>query len=281
MKRILLLLVSWCVTISLPLFAQSFSVKGKVVSDEDNEPLIGVSVVEAGSGNGVIADMHGNYQMELKGSGRKTLTFSYVGMQSQTHEVTSSTHTLNVRLKPDAQVVDEVVVVAYGVRKKGTIAGSVATVKSDKLADIPAPSFDQALQRQAPGLMNTAERIAYEREVGLDKGKDYSRLELINTNWLKEVFSNSALLQSYDLQVDGATDRLRYYVSGNFYDQDGVAVASGFRRYTVRTNLEAQAKPWLKVGTNIMLTYEKIQQADQGSYSTVTPISAARFMLPR
>lgn len=47
---------------------------------------------------------------------------------------------------------DEVVVVAYGVRKKGTIAGSVSTVKSEKLADVPAPSFDQALQGQATGL---------------------------------------------------------------------------------------------------------------------------------
>ena len=50
-------------------------------------------------------------------------------------------------------MVDEVVVVAYGVRKKGTIAGSVSTVKSEKLENVPAAGFDQALQGQTPGLM--------------------------------------------------------------------------------------------------------------------------------
>lgn len=56
-------------------------------------------------------------------------------------------------MESDAQQVDEVVVVAYGVRKKGTIAGSVSTVKAEKMENVPAASFDQALQGQAPGLM--------------------------------------------------------------------------------------------------------------------------------
>lgn len=371
------------------LFAQSFSVRGKVMSAEDNEPLIGVSILQEGSGNGVITDIDGNYNIEIKGVDQATLTFSYIGMQSQQHTVTAATPTLDVTLKSDAQVMDEVVVVAYGVRKKGTIAGSVSTVKSEKLADVPAASFDQALQGQTPGLtvlassgepgapasfqirgtnsinsgtaplfimdgmpitasdfnainpsdiehvsvlkdasstsiygaraangvivittkrgalanqnaqvtfrtqlgisqlaqdnwnlMNTTERIAYEKEVGLDTGKNYDKLERININWLDEVFNKSALLQSYDIQVNGATDKIRYYISGNFFDQDGIAVESSFRRYNVRANVEAQAKSWLKIGTNLMLTHEDIKQADQGSYNTVTPISAARFMLP-
>lgn len=128
--------------------------------------------------------------------------------------------------------------------------------------------------------MNTEERIAYEKEVGLDTGKDYDKLRQININWFDEVFNKSALLQNYEVQVNGATDKIRYYVSGNFYDQDGVAIESYFKRYNARANVEAQAKKWLKLGTNIMMTHEKIQQADQGAYSTVTPISAARFMLP-
>lgn len=390
MKRKILMFVSLVMLASVELlYAQGFFVKGKVVSAEDNEPLIGVSILQEGSGNGVITDIDGNYAIEVKGAKQTTLTFSYIGMQSQQHTVTPSTGVLNVVLKSDAQLVDEVVVVAYGVRKKGTIAGSVSTVKSEKLVDVPAASFDQALQGQTPGLtvlassgepsapasfqirgtnsinsgtsplfiidgmpvtasdfnainpadiehvsvlkdasstsiygaraangvivittkrgalanqsakvtvraqlgisqlaqgnwhlMNTAERIAYEKEVGLDAGKDYAKLERININWLDEVFNKSALLQTYDVQVNGATDKVRYYVSGNFYDQEGIAVESEFRRYNVRANVEAQAKEWLKVGTNLMLTHEDIKQADQGSYNTVTPISAARFMLP-
>ena len=52
-------------------------------------------------------------------------------------------------MEPNTEMVDEVVVVAYGVRKKGTIAGSVSTVKAEKMENVPAASFDQALQGQA------------------------------------------------------------------------------------------------------------------------------------
>lgn len=101
---------------------------------------------------GVVTDVDGNYSLEIKGTARATLLFSYIGMQSQKHEVSAKTGTLNVRLAPDAALIDEVVVVAYGVRKKGTIAGSVSTVKSEKMENVPAAGFDQALQGQTPGL---------------------------------------------------------------------------------------------------------------------------------
>lgn len=58
----------------------------------------------------------------------------------------------NVIMQPNTEMVDEVVVVAYGVRKKGTIAGSVSTVKAEKMENVPAAGFDQALQGQTPGL---------------------------------------------------------------------------------------------------------------------------------
>ena len=57
-----------------------------------------------------------------------------------------------VIMEPNTEMVDEVVVVAYGVRKKGTIAGSVSTVKAEKMENVPAAGFDQALQGQTPGL---------------------------------------------------------------------------------------------------------------------------------
>ncbi len=80
------------------------------------------------------------------------MSFSYIGMQSQQHEVNARTGTLNVRLVSDAALIDEVVVVAYGTRKKGTIAGAVATVKAEKMENVPAAGFDQSLQGQTPGL---------------------------------------------------------------------------------------------------------------------------------
>ena len=153
MKRVILLFVSLVVMAFQLLFAQSFTVKGKVIAEEGNEPLIGVAIMQEGTNNGVITDIDGNYSIEIKGVAQATLVYSYIGMQQQQHVVTPQTQKLDITLKSDAQLVDEVVVVAYGVRKKGTVTGSVSTVKSEKIESVPTAGFDQALQGQTPGLM--------------------------------------------------------------------------------------------------------------------------------
>lgn len=129
-------------------------------------------------------------------------------------------------------------------------------------------------------MMNTAERIQYEKEIGIDTGKDYDVLSRTDVNWLDMVFNDRAPLQNYEVSVNRATDRLNYFVSGGFYDQDGIAQSSTFRRYNMRANAEVKASDWLKVGTNSMVAYEEVEQADDGSYALYTPISACRFMLP-
>ena len=87
-------------------------------------------------------------------------------------------------------------------------------------------------------------------------------------------------MQSYELSVNRATDRLNYYVSGGFYDQDGIAQSSTFRRYNMRANAEVKASNWLKIGTNTMMAYEEVEQAEEGDMALYTPISGSRFMLP-
>ena len=130
MKRVILLFVSLTVIAVQSLFAQSFTVKGTVVAEEGNEPLIGVAVMQEGTNNGVQTDLDGNYSIEIKGVAEATLTFSYVGMQEQKHAVTRQVKELNITMKSNAQLMDEVIVVAYGIRKKGTVTGSVSTVKA-------------------------------------------------------------------------------------------------------------------------------------------------------
>ena len=105
-------------------------------------------------------------------------------------------------------------------------------------------------------------------------------LSRTDVNWLDMVFNDRAPLQNYEVSVNRATDRLNYFVSGGFYDQDGIAQSSTFRRYNMRANAEVKASNWLKVGTNSMVAYEEVEQADDGSYALYTPISACRFMLP-
>lgn len=126
---------------------------GTVTSQSDGETLIGVQIQQEGVRGGVITDIDGNYTITINGAKEAVLVFTYLGMQDQKHTVTAATHTLNVELAEAANVMDEVVVVAYGVRKKGTIAGSVSTVKSDIVENVPAASFDQALQGQSTGAL--------------------------------------------------------------------------------------------------------------------------------
>lgn len=151
MKRLCLWLVFFVVVGVQSVLAQSYTVKGKVVSKTSDEPLIGVSILQKGTTNGVVTDIDGNYVLQIQG-GEATLVFSYIGMQKQELKVNSRTGVLNVVMLDDSQLMDDVVVVAYGVRKKGTIAGSVSTVKGDQFENVPAASFDQALQGQAAGL---------------------------------------------------------------------------------------------------------------------------------
>ena len=129
-------------------------------------------------------------------------------------------------------------------------------------------------------LMNTAERIQYEKEIGLDAGKDYDVLSQTDVNWMDEVFNDAAMLQNYELSVSGSSEKTSYFVSGAYYDQEGIAMGSGFSRYSIRANVEQRAASWLTIGTNTMLNYQEIEQAEDGQPSVITPISAAQFMLP-
>jgi TonB-linked SusC/RagA family outer membrane protein len=88
------------------------------------------------------------------------------------------------------------------------------------------------------------------------------------------------MLQSYELSVSGADEKPNYYLSGGYYSQEGTAAGSLFDRYSGRVNFDRRAAKWLKVGANVMFNYQNIQQADEGAYTLVTPISAARFMMP-
>ena len=393
MKNTLLILLELLIC-AMPVMAnaqvgekEDVTVSGIVTSAEDGAPLIGV-VVMSSAGGGVSASDDGSYSISVPAG--TLLTFHAISYQTVEYIVPEGNPsvTFNVSMESDSQLLEETVVVAYGVRKKGTITGSVSSVKSEKIESTPTAAFDQALQGQVPGLtvmastgepsvattmvirgtnsinsgtaplylldgaaisasefnainpsdiesisvlkdasstsiygarasngvivittkrgrmadkptisfraqlgvsnvadgqwnlMDTEQRIAYEKEIGIDAGKDYGLLSQTNVNWADIVYNDAALLQNYELSVSGATEKTNYYISGAYYDQEGVAIGSNFNRYSLRVNLEQRAAKWLTVGTNTMLNYQGIEQADDGQPSVVTPISAAQFMLP-
>lgn len=361
-------------------------ITGTVTSSEDSQPLVGAAVIDS-AGNGVITDLDGHYEIIADSASKLVFScFGFLDVEKTVPDMDSCI--LDVALETETLKLDDAVVIAYGVRRKGTVTGSVSTVKADKLENTPVPAFDQALQGQVAGLsvlsstgepsasatmvirgtnsinsgtaplyildgvaisasdfntinpadiesmsvlkdasstsiygarasngvivittrrgrnmekanvslkaqfgvssiaygnwdlMNTAERIQYEKETGMDAGQDYALLSQTDVNWLDAVFNKFAILQNYEVAVSGATDKTNYFVSGAYYNQDGIAPASGFERYSFRTNFEQRLGSKVKMGVNMMLNYQNIQQADEGNYTLVTPISAARFMLP-
>ena len=364
------------------------TVSGTITSAEDHEPLIGVTIVTEDF-QGVISQIDGSYSIQAEEG--SVLNFSYLGFQTVEYTVPEGQAEVifNLEMLVESESIDDVVVIAYGVRKKGTVAGSVASVKVEKIEKTPTAAFDQALQGQVAGLtvlsntgepsasatmvirgtnsinsgtaplyildgvpisasdfntiapadieslsvlkdasstsiygaraangvivittkrgrkserprieyrmqlgfsqiandkkwdlMSTPERIAYEKEIGMTTGQNYPLLSKTNVNWQDVVFNSAAMLQSYELSVSGADEKNNYYVSGGYYSQDGTAIGSTFERYSLRANFERKAADWMKVGTNTMLNFQNIQQADEGAYTLVTPISAARFMMP-
>ena len=131
-------------------YAQS-TIKG-TVNDELGEPIIGASVKVQGTNDGTVTDFNGNFS--VKAASNATLNISYVGYISQSVKVAGKSE-INVVLKEDAQMLEDVVVVGYGTMKKSDISGSVATINMDQMERKVPVNVAQALQGAAAGVMVT------------------------------------------------------------------------------------------------------------------------------
>jgi len=132
-------------------FAQDrIEVSGVVTDAATNEPLIGVTVAEKGKkGNGTATDLNGHFALKVPSNG--TLTFSYVGYASQEVPVEGQTM-LSVALSENQQMLDEIVVIGYGVQKKADLTGAVAVVDMDEAKKTQATNIAEMLQGQAAGV---------------------------------------------------------------------------------------------------------------------------------
>lgn len=130
-------------------FAQSLSVSG-TVKDESGSPMPGVTVVVKGTTNGTITDADGLFSIKVQDS-KSSLTFSFVGMESQTIEIGGRSN-INVTLKTTASDLSEVVVVGYGTQKKSDLTGSVVKVGDSDLKNRSTSDAAVALQGKAAGV---------------------------------------------------------------------------------------------------------------------------------
>ncbi|OBQ57123.1 TonB-dependent receptor [Tamlana sp. s12] len=326
------------------IYAQSVS---GTVSDKTGLPIPGVNVVVEGTSIGTVTDFDGNY--ELNTSSGSTLVFSFVGYESQKIKYTGQT-SLNVTLAEDTSVLDEVVVVGYGTKKKSLVTGAISSIDNERIGSSSDQRVEQVIQGRtsgvtvssssgAPGagakirirgagssgnseplyivdgmktssiediapsdienieilkdaasssiygtegangviIINTKSgragdlRFSFNSQTGVQfvntsmELMDASRFETYmneagigtvtdngyNTNWVDEIFS-TAMLQRYDFNVSGGSEKFMYYASASHLDQDGVVGRSNsnFTRTTFRTNLKSKLGKVVEIGLN-------------------------------
>ena len=124
------------------------TIKGNV-KDSTGEPIIGATVQEKGGQGGAVTDLDGNFTLNLTGS--KHLVISYIGMKTKTVNAAGKT-TINVVLEDDATSLNDVVVIGYGTVRKKDLTGSVASVSSKELANVPVSTAAEAMQGKMAGV---------------------------------------------------------------------------------------------------------------------------------
>ena len=128
---------------------QKIKISG-IVKDVNGAPVVGATVKEKGTSNGTITDIDGVFMLEVQENA--LLDISYIGFKSQQLKVQKGGKALSVILKEDSELLDEVVVIGYGTQRKGEVASSIATVKSENFLKVPSPDAAQMIRGQVPGL---------------------------------------------------------------------------------------------------------------------------------
>ena len=353
------------------------TITGQVL-DEKGTGLPGVNVIVKGTTTGTQTDASGRYSIQAPDNA--TLIFTFVGYTTR-EEVVGGRTSINAALKPDANGLEEVVVVGYGVQEKKMLATSIATISTKQVELIPVASPSEALvglvagaqitepsgepgqgavirirglgsisagnnplyvvdgyplnspdnYNQIPpgdiqsiqilkdaaacaiygsrggngivivttkhgasggktkfnfsansGIQNVAKKVGVlNRDQYLSYAKDaYSNagqtlpLGLANdpstyadTDWQNEIFQ-TGVQQNYQLSASGGSEKNRFYVSGGYFNQSGITKGTGFERFSLRANYDAQLSPKLKLGLNLAPSFTRTDvRPVSGSYN--------------
>lgn len=141
------------ILVSLQLGAQTRLVSGIVKQSSNSEPLIGVAVIDEKEGRSVMTDVDGRFSIEATES--TVLTFSFLGLKTEQVTV-GKRNNLQILMSEDREVLEDVIVVAYGTSTKESFTGSAEIVRADKLKDRPAADVTKMLDGQVSGVMTTS-----------------------------------------------------------------------------------------------------------------------------
>lgn len=129
---------------------QKIQLKGKVI-DENDEPLAGASILEKGTTNGVVADFDGNFQIVVNQDA--TIEVSFIGYTPQEVLVNNQT-SLNVKLQPETNSLNEVILVGYTTKSKKAVTGAISKINANEIAVAPVGNVTTTLAGRAPGVIS-------------------------------------------------------------------------------------------------------------------------------
>ena len=240
--------------------SQTSTVSGVVISGTDELPLVGVSVLVKETANGTITDIDGNFKLNVVSG--QTLVFSYIGYVTQEIVVTGQ-KSLNVILKEDTEILDEVVVVGYGVQKKKLVTGATVQVKGESLAKMNTNSPLQGMQGQTPGvnISSTSGQPGSDMKVsirGLGTVGNSSPLYLIDGVGGDISTLNPADIESIDILKDAA--------SAAIY---GAQAANGVVLITTKSGKEGKAQISFDAYYGVQTVARKINMLNAKEYMTI------------
>lgn len=336
-KKVMLLLLMMAVGH----FCIAQAVTGKI-TDEYNDPVIGATIVVDGTDLGTTTDIDGNFSLKVP-EGSNTLRINYLGMKEMMVNI-DGRNLIDISMLSDTELIDEVVVIGYGVQKRSDLTGSVTSIKSKDIKGLVAGNATAVLQGKMAGvqiesfggkpggatnvfirgvssftnsyplyvidgtfadnmnflntkdiesievlkdaasaaiygsraangvvlittkngtsngkanvsvdlrtgfetpsnlldLMSGSEFVAFRNQLAINDGTDFD-LEgnfegvIPNTNW-QELSLNNGAVQNMGISVSGGDNNASYYLSGNYFNQDGILVGSGFNSLNGRVN---------------------------------------------
>jgi TonB-linked SusC/RagA family outer membrane protein len=142
-----------------------------------------------------------------------------------------------------------------------------------KMLDLATAEEQTALKNEQLRNLGFAERYGYTPAYP-KKPSEYG----VGTNWQKEIY-RAAPMQNYQLSFSGGTDKLRYLVSTNYFNQDGIIIANNYKRYTGRINLDANVNDRLKIGTTLTVSRSVNNGVNESGYGG-SPVGSARTISP-
>ena len=345
-------------------------VTGTITDASTGDPLVGVNIVVEGTTTGTMTDFNGKYTIEVPGR-NAVLSISYIGYIALKVNVEGRT-VIDVSMESDLRALEEVVVTGYGTVRKSDLTGSVSSIKTEQILQLPTQRVDQAIQGRAPGVFilntdgspggNTMIRIRGSNSIhggndpliivdGLQGANinqlnpnDIASMEILkdasataiygsrgsngvilittklgktgkpvidggysvgiqnlarklpvmnaydfarynnfqnkfntaygqtpklyftdddieyykthSTDWQDEIYK-TGIMQTSNLAISGATERLSYMVSTGYLDHKGILLNSAYNRLSLRTNLAADITDWVDFGLNYSYTFEK------------------------